>query len=195
MPFNVHFEQDTTLQDILLAEAPGILRWAMEGLKQWRKHGLMEPQAVLDATTGYRAEEDVLLRFIQGDYLEIGGEHKCGAHDLHETYKKWAHNNHEEELSERKFSDSMKAHGYKKLPHHEGHSVRGHPDRQRVLRRPANHEGRRKHVGSGFTFCQQRWENLKSMQGHVGSMCKSQRKSLFLYGYYSRTLHNPTSLH
>jgi phage/plasmid-associated DNA primase len=34
VPFNVHFEQDTTLQDILLAEAPGILRWAVEGLKQ-----------------------------------------------------------------------------------------------------------------------------------------------------------------
>lgn len=116
VPFNVHFEQDTTLQDILLAEAPGILRWAVEGLKQWRQHGLMEPQAVVDATTGYRAEEDVMLRFIQSDYLEIGGEHKCGAHELYETYKKWAHNNHEEELSERKFSDSMKAHGYKKLP-------------------------------------------------------------------------------
>ena len=116
IPFNVHFAQDTTLQDILLAEAPGILRWAIKGFGQWRKHGLMEPQAVVDATTGYRAEEDVMLRFIQSDYLEIGGEHKCGAHDLYETYKKWAHNNHEEELSERKFSDSMKAHGYKKLP-------------------------------------------------------------------------------
>ena len=59
---------------------------------------------------------EAVLRFIQSDYLKIGGEHKCGAHDLYETYKKWAHNNHEEELSERKFSDSMKAHGYKKLP-------------------------------------------------------------------------------
>jgi putative DNA primase/helicase len=116
VPFNVHFEQDTTLQDVLLAEAPGILRWAVEGLRQWRENGLMEPQAVVDATTGYRSEEDVMLRFIQSDYLEIGGEYKCGAHDLYETYKKWAHNNHEEELSERKFSDSMKAHGYKKLP-------------------------------------------------------------------------------
>jgi hypothetical protein len=27
---------------------------------QWRKHGLMEPEMVLHATTEYRAEEDVL---------------------------------------------------------------------------------------------------------------------------------------
>jgi putative DNA primase/helicase len=116
IPFNVRFPKDTTLLDTLLAEAPGILRWAVNGYAQWRKHGLMEPQAVMNATTEYRAEEDVLLRFIQSDYLELGDKHKCGARDLYEVYQRWAKNNHEDELSERKFADGMKLHGYKKLP-------------------------------------------------------------------------------
>ena len=76
----------------------------------------MEPQVVMNATTEYRAEEDVLLRFIQSDYLELGEKHKCGARDLYEVYQRWAKNNHEDELSERKFADGMKLHGYKKLP-------------------------------------------------------------------------------
>jgi putative DNA primase/helicase len=116
IPFNVKFEQDITLQDTLLAEAEGILRWAIRGYGQWRKHGLMEPEMVLHATTEYRAEEDVLLRFIHSDYLELGREYKCGAHALYETYKTWTKNNHEDELSERKFAEGMKAHGYVKLP-------------------------------------------------------------------------------
>src|SRR5436305_11832269 len=71
---------------------------------------------VLHATTEYRAEEDVLLRFIHSDYLELSREYKCGAHALHKTYKTWTKNNHEDELSERKFAEGMKAHGYIKLP-------------------------------------------------------------------------------
>jgi len=116
IPFNVHFEQDTTLQDTLLAEANGILSWAVEGLKQWRKHGLMEPEMVLNATTEYRAEEDVLMRFIHSERLELGGEYKCGARDLWGEYKKWCKDNHLPDLSEWKFSDAMKEHGYTKLP-------------------------------------------------------------------------------
>jgi putative DNA primase/helicase len=115
VPFNVHFEQDITLQDILLTEADGIMSWAVEGLKQWRLHGLMEPEAVLNATTEYRADEDTLIRFLHSERLELGKEHKCGR-DLWQQHKNWSRDNHEPELSEWKFSDAMKEHGYAKLP-------------------------------------------------------------------------------
>ena len=50
------------------AEAKSDARWAIKGYGRWSKHGLMEPEMVLNATTEYRAEEDVLLRFIHSDY-------------------------------------------------------------------------------------------------------------------------------
>jgi putative DNA primase/helicase len=113
--FNVRFTKDETLAAILKAEAPGILRWAMEGLKQWREHGLMEPSEVLNATTDYRAEEDIILRFISEE-CETDPAYKSPARKLYEKFKDWAKNNHEIELSERKFTDGLKEHGYKKLP-------------------------------------------------------------------------------
>jgi putative DNA primase/helicase len=116
VPFNVKFEKDITLSGTLLAEAEGILAWAVEGLKQWRLHGLMEPETVINATTEYRAEEDTLMRFIQSDRLELDKAHRCGARELWQEYKKWCKDNHIDDLSEWKFSDAMKMHGYTKLP-------------------------------------------------------------------------------
>jgi putative DNA primase/helicase len=113
VPFNVKFDKDSTLGDVLKAEAPGILLWALEGLKQWQEHGLMEPQTVLDATTTYRADEDIIERFINEE-CEKGDDLSIGAHKLYERYKDWAKDNHELELSERKFADAMKEKGFKK---------------------------------------------------------------------------------
>jgi putative DNA primase/helicase len=83
--FDIRFGKDTTLRDILIAESAGILRWAMEGLKQWRKHGLMVPDEMRNDTLAYRADEDVLLRFLGCDDLEQSKEHKCAARALYET--------------------------------------------------------------------------------------------------------------
>jgi hypothetical protein len=58
VPFTVSFadRDDKQLSDKLRRESPGILRWMVEGLKQWRLHGLMPPKEVLDATAQYHAE-------------------------------------------------------------------------------------------------------------------------------------------
>ena len=44
--FNQKFEKDDKLAELLISEAPGILRWVVEGVAQWRKHRLMDPQIV-----------------------------------------------------------------------------------------------------------------------------------------------------
>jgi putative DNA primase/helicase len=111
--FNEHFSKDDTLATTLKSEAPGILRWAIEGLKQWQKFGLMEPQRVLRTTTDYRADEDIIVRFIN-DECEIAKGSETPSRKLYDAYKAWAKDNHEIEMSERKFADSMKDHGYVK---------------------------------------------------------------------------------
>lgn len=53
------------LSDKLVAvELPGILNWALEGCRQWRTEGLLEPKAVRKATAGYRDENDLLGEFL-----------------------------------------------------------------------------------------------------------------------------------
>lgn len=61
---------DRTLEETLKAEAPAILRWAIEGCQEWQRIGLAPPAAVLDATRGYLESEDDLGGWIE-ERLEI----------------------------------------------------------------------------------------------------------------------------
>lgn len=59
-------EVDKALPQKLLAEAPGILRWAVAGaLDYLNSGGLMPPAEILDATQEYREEEDPIGSFIR----------------------------------------------------------------------------------------------------------------------------------
>lgn len=55
---------DPNLTEKLRAEWPGILRWMIDGCLEWQRVGLKRPQAVLDATAEYFAEQDVLAQWI-----------------------------------------------------------------------------------------------------------------------------------
>ena len=56
-------EQDKNLLAKLKAEAPGILAWAVRGLREWRSDGLQEPEQVTAATEAYRDEPTRWLTF------------------------------------------------------------------------------------------------------------------------------------
>ena len=55
---------DATLPQRLEAELSGILRWAVDGCREWHNDGLREPRIVTDATAAYRRDEDALGDFI-----------------------------------------------------------------------------------------------------------------------------------
>ena len=57
--------KDTTLEEALRAEWPGILRWAVEGCRGWAERGLREPAEVRAATKEYRVHEDSLAPFFE----------------------------------------------------------------------------------------------------------------------------------
>ncbi len=103
VPFAVRIpdhEQDKQLRAKLLAEAPGILAWMVEGCLEWQRDGLGEPQEVTSATAGYRAEMDVLGAFL---------DDRCLTHDraqvtakaLYAAYQEWCDETGEKPLTQK----------------------------------------------------------------------------------------------
>jgi putative DNA primase/helicase len=82
-------ERDPQLSEKLKAEWGGILQWAIEGCREWKRIGLAPPKLVRDATEKYLADEDALGRWIEENcardriYSEL-------ANKLYGDWKKWA---------------------------------------------------------------------------------------------------------
>ena len=56
---------DKHLEEKLKAEYPAILRWMIEGCLDWRKHGLLRPDRVQEATAAYFDAQDLFGRWIE----------------------------------------------------------------------------------------------------------------------------------
>ena len=83
-------DQDRDLDETLAGEAPGILRWLVEGCLEWQEHELAEPEAVIRATLAYRESEDVLTRFASDTGLVFGPGLEIKAGRLQEFLTEWA---------------------------------------------------------------------------------------------------------
>jgi putative DNA primase/helicase len=104
--------QDRFIGERLLAEAPGILHWALEGLRRWWEAGcFLRPTPLIRQTTErHRAEQDVVGRFLmECCALEPGATVASG--DLWEAYAAWSRANGEAILSRRDFAEGLRAHG------------------------------------------------------------------------------------
>lgn len=87
-------ERDEHLAAKLQAEAPGILRWVVDGAVLYHRDGLTPPETVRTATEAYRAEEDVIGRFIAEvltiDTTETGLRiHWCYSIDIKNELDDW----------------------------------------------------------------------------------------------------------
>jgi P4 family phage/plasmid primase-like protien len=111
IPFNVTIpdaEQDKELESKLLAELPGILNWALAGLKKYREHGLTTPKAVLDATNDYRKENDSLEQFI-AECCDVGKLKTCKNSELYGAYQSFCGMSGLKALTPHKFSPELSA--------------------------------------------------------------------------------------
>ncbi|MDP9472822.1 MAG: phage/plasmid primase, P4 family, partial [Chloroflexota bacterium] len=102
VPFSVRIpddEQDRDLRQKLIAEAPGILAWAVRGCLDWQRHGLGTPSAVRQATAGYRADMDVLGAFLV-DRCTIAPQARVAAKTLYADYQRWCEETGEKPLSQ-----------------------------------------------------------------------------------------------
>ncbi|WP_158544604.1 phage/plasmid primase, P4 family [Blastococcus sp. TBT05-19] len=104
VPFRRYVEpdkRDGRLGEKLLAEAEGILAWAVRGAIEWYADGLQEPETLKAGTSAYREESDRLGEFL-ADRVEITGERLdvVTLTDLWKSYEDWA----DEVGEDRKFS-------------------------------------------------------------------------------------------
>jgi putative DNA primase/helicase len=75
----------------LLPELPGILNWALEGLRSYWRDGLDPPREVMHATREYREDMDIIGRWIEERCDKVpNAEHTIA--DLYHDYERWADN-------------------------------------------------------------------------------------------------------
>lgn len=114
-------EQIPDLHERLITdEAPGILRWAVEGCLDWQHEGLAEPAPVSEAVATYRNEEDVLGDFLE-DCFESEPQDVLVSDDsrwfttnaeLMGAYQDWAKRNSERPLSQRELGRALQERGF-----------------------------------------------------------------------------------
>ena len=92
IPFTITIpkcEIDRSLPRKLLAEAEGILAWAVEGAREWRRIGLDKPSEIAAANDDWKAENDQLGRFIE-ECRVVADSFSTRARPLYECYRQWA---------------------------------------------------------------------------------------------------------
>jgi len=92
IPFDVTIpddEQDQGLPMKLLAEAPGVLAWLVEGCRAYNTDGLGEPEAVTAAVTSFRESQDTVGQWIT-DRIELGEGAWTSTKELVDSYNQWA---------------------------------------------------------------------------------------------------------
>jgi len=117
IPFTVTIpaeEIDKSLPRKLLAEAEGILAWAVEGALEWRRNGLGKPPEVTAANDDWKAENDQLGRFIE-DCCVVGSSFSSRARPLYLCYRQWAEGAGEPAITETMFGRRLKGRGFTKV--------------------------------------------------------------------------------
>lgn len=95
VPFTVQIPEaeripKAELDAMLLAEAPGVLNWMVQGALNYLEAGLAEPAAVRDATAALRAEMDYFGTFL-GECCVVSGDNrdKMPASELVNAFHFW----------------------------------------------------------------------------------------------------------
>ena len=91
VPFLAKFDEtkaDKRLLEKLIAEAPAILRWAVEGSQMWLKDGLGIPSVVAAATMNYRSSMDIFQTFID-ERCSVSFTSNVGSQVIYDAYLDW----------------------------------------------------------------------------------------------------------
>jgi P4 family phage/plasmid primase-like protien len=91
IPFERTFsdgQKDPHLLDKLLAEMPGILAWAVEGCLLWQRSGLGSSQKIVEATSTYKNESDVLGPFLF-ECCVLGPDARAPRPAMYAAFVKW----------------------------------------------------------------------------------------------------------
>lgn len=113
-PFSVTISKpDKQLPKKLLAEASGILAWAVRGCLEWQRQGLNPPVTVLAATQEYRADMDVFGRFLDECCVRKPTA-IAHARALKAAYDAWCEETGEYKQSQHRLGKYLDEQGFKK---------------------------------------------------------------------------------
>lgn len=115
VPFEEKFEgdrRDPYLEEKLIAEAPGILNWIIEGFKRWINEGLSPSDSMVAATQEYREVMDSIGNFIK-EMCVIAPEAQVKIKPLYEAYVNWCHEVGETPMNSRMFRKRLEERGIK----------------------------------------------------------------------------------
>jgi putative DNA primase/helicase len=114
VPFNHRpATPDRQLENKLKAEAPGILRWMIDGCLDWQKNGLVRPRAVREATSNYFSEQDLIAQWIAEKCVASPGDRQKfeTVADLYSSWTDFATAAGERAGSKKAFSESLQQRG------------------------------------------------------------------------------------
>lgn len=92
-------------------EAPGILRWALDGAQLWLEQGLRPPASVMQAVEAYRSATDELGPFLD-DLCERQPDAWAPTADLFKAYQRWAEHEGDRPLGKTAFGRLLAQHGF-----------------------------------------------------------------------------------
>lgn len=118
IPFTVTIPEEERIprsefEALMMAEASGILAWAVKGCLKLIENGFLLPipEEVKKATENYRNEMDILGEFL-GECCIQGPDFKARVSDLYQEYEKYCNATKEKPISKRTFSLKMLEKGF-----------------------------------------------------------------------------------
>ena len=105
--------QDKSLPTKLVSEMSGILNWAIEGCLEWQREGLGSCSIVDSATVSYRSDMDIIQNWVD-ECCKADKNAKERAGVLYNSYRQWALENGEWQMSARQFSRKLIERGVSK---------------------------------------------------------------------------------
>jgi putative DNA primase/helicase len=123
VPFIVEIppdERDRDLPQKLEAEWPAILRWCLDGCREWQRIGLAPPQKVLAATDSYFEDQDNLQQWLD-DCTHDGGNFAFTlTADLFTSWRVWCEARNLKPGSEQRLSEALADKGIRKARNNTG---------------------------------------------------------------------------
>lgn len=104
--------RDPGLEARLLTEAPGILRWMVEGFMKWQSDGLKLSKRMTDASRAYRKESDLLMQWVT-DNCDAGPTLSVPQRTAYDNYRFWCNGQGLRQFSKVSFTRGLAERGFK----------------------------------------------------------------------------------
>ena len=106
--------RDPELGAKLRAEGAGVLRWIVEGARDWQRVGLSPPASVRDATAAYRSSEDAIGQFLEERTVRLASA-RTQASALYAAFKTWCEAEGAKPARGNDFAEEIVARGFDRV--------------------------------------------------------------------------------